>query len=539
MAEQVLGVYPCMVKKQAAQLFITTDRIIIHPSGASVDDAEVILLESVTGHILNKAKPGLPPEQQKTLIKVFYQLKTKSQQSEVVVDLTGDDRFVNLVSCDDLLRTHAGDKAEQRRLEVTKEQERQTLVRQRFLNENTDLLRRFHYLTTEGGLTAEEFWGQHEDALTLMSEDTHEESAAIPVPLRRPDMLQSEVPVTVTVVSDRKELNVTKEKAEEIFAQFPKAKELFEHLVPTVIPEKSFWRRFFHSQYFNLSQGVNVSGGGKQDPYFDVLLTNAQTSQDTKAGSLPIDPEIDLTCDFLVSDESVFTYREHRKEEGQHQAHGTLVARFNRAGTSSVPKQNSPEDEVSSLITRRKLIEADEQNDPIRQELSEENLEKAVAVTKGEIEKLRRTRSKRSFHEAPYQFAKGDEMQLNMNSGRATEALLHLTQELLVPTNSSAAVSRKAKKLDSTPEAVEVNECIDRALELLKFFYGTRLQDTEKRDKVISNLDKLRSQIGLMSSRLRSHADWSSSLIAVQSMISHAEVTHATLSVPERSFKSQ
>ena len=104
-----------------------------------------------------------------------------------------------------------------------------------------------------------------------------------------------------------------------------------------------------------------------------------------------------------------------------------------------------------------------------------------------------------------------------MNPGRATEALLHLMQELVVPTNPN-----KAKKLDSTAEAVEVNECIDRALALLKFFYGTPLQVAETRDKVFIYLDKLRNQIGLMRSRLRSHADWSSSLIAVQSMIRDA-----------------
>ena len=70
MAEEVLGVFQCLVKKLPTTLYVTTDRMIMHAVGTAIEEAQVILLSSVLGFMLNKPRPGLAESEQKTLIKI-------------------------------------------------------------------------------------------------------------------------------------------------------------------------------------------------------------------------------------------------------------------------------------------------------------------------------------------------------------------------------------------------------------------------------------------------------------------------------------
>jgi hypothetical protein len=538
--EQVMGIFPCVVKRQVTQLFVTTDRLILHTAGTSVDDAEVIMLVDITGHILNKPKPGVPQDQQKALVKIFYRSQDKPQ-SELVIDFIGEERFENLAKCDSLLREHAGDKAEERRLQLMKEQERQTQLRQKFLNDNPDIMSRYQFLTSEGGLSQQEFWEQYEDALALLSLAQEEgEAASVPIPLRRPDILHTDIAMNI---SDRKELEISKEKAEEIFSQFPKAKELYDQLVPTAISEKNFWRRFFHSQYFNLSQGVQVNSSSKQDPYFDGLLAEAEKTQISRPGSLNVDPEIDLTTDYLLSDQSVFSFRDASADGSQKPeiggklspaqavAHGTLVNRFNKSGARVVVKE--PIDDADMLNSRRMMAESVDLTDPIKADLTLHTSFATAAVTKADIERLRRKRTIRALDHQPYKNLNlsSTAEQVAVDTTGSAEALIQLTQELVVPMSLGNASSKKARKLDASDEAPEVNEAIERAIELLKFFFSTKVYEQEKRTKVLQSLEALRGKFSSMSSKLKCYTEWTPSIHAVESMIGRAEDVNAALSV--------
>ena len=539
--EQVMGIFPCIVKRQVTQLFVTTDRLILHTAGTSVDDADVILLVDITGHILNKPKPGVPQEQQKALVKIFIRGEGRPQ-GELVIDFTGDDRFGNLSQCDLLLRQNAGDKAEERRIQLAKEQERQRQLRQKFLADNPDIMNRYQFLTSEGGLSQQEFWEQYEDALALVSlAEEENESSSVPIPLRRPDILHADITLNI---SDRKDLEVSKERAEEIFSQFPKAKELHDELVPTAISEKNFWRRFFHSQYFNLSQGVQVSSTSKQDPYFDGLLADSSKTQINRPGSMFVDPEIDLTTDYLLSDQSVFSFRDSANDASQKPeiggklppaqaiAHGTLVNRFNKAGARLAVKE--PTDDADILSSRRQLSENVDLTDPIKADLTAANPDETAAVTKADIERLRRKRATRTLTHPPYQNLKilsEPNGAPGIDTTGSAEALIQLTQELVAPMSLGDGSSKKARRLDASDEATEVNENIERALELLKYFFATKLYEQEKRDKVLQSLDALRSKFSSMSSKLKFLTEWTPSIHAVESMISRAEDVNAALSV--------
>ena len=545
MSEEVLGVFPCLVRKQPTSLYITTDRLIFHASGSTAEDSYVVLLPRILGFIMNKPRPELPPEQQKALIKIQYRETGSSEILDRVIDFSGEDRFNNCIFCETILRENAGDKAEERRMRIKREQDRISAFRRQILEENPDKKSMFIYLTGEGGLSVDDFWEQYSDELMLKHPDAGAEStvrsSAIPVPLRRPDLLQSDLSSNVLTVSGRKETEMTREKADEIFKQFPKAKELYEQLVPSTISEKNFWKRFFHSQYFNLSQGNFVSPGTRADALFDSLV--AENRPVTKPGSLAVDAEIDLTGDYSVGDSGVFSFREKgsdqanqaeagsRLPENQRQAHSTLISRFNQVGTSSVLKTPSYGDDIETLRSRRQFLDRELDTDPIRVELSSLK-ESDAPVSKAEIEKLRRVRPLRLVRKR--NFTSSEPMIVSAGMEGVAKATLELTAELVAPASlqaKTAETNRKARKLEASPDACEVNEYVERVVELLRFFYASKIEEIEKREKLLGTLLSVKNEMNnVLVPKLRLATEWTGTVNMVNSMVANAESINANLS---------
>lgn len=528
MAEEVLGVYPCLVRKESTSVYLTTGRIIFHVAGTTAEDSQVIILSHVTGFVMNKPRPELPQEQQKALIKLQYRDGNSSELRERVIDFVGDEKFANCANCERLLREHAGDKAEERRVKQKQEQDRIAESRVRYLESNPDVRQRYQFMTTDGGLSPEEFWEQYTDEIKAGGSEEFTESA-VPLPLRRPDLLQADMSSNVVTVTDRRELVMTPEKAAEIFKQFPRAKELFDQLVPASISEKNFWKRFYQSQYFNLSQG-NAGNPGK-DAVFDSLLVDPSVATAVKPGCAPVDPDIDLTSDYLVPESCVFSFREGgadaagKLEVGgkiatnQASAHTTLINRFNKVNKFLTLEAT---DEAVSLRERRHMHEAEMDRDLIKRELTDPGID-GVPVTKAEIEKLRRIRPKFSFIDNSVWDMRTQSAPITPGLDGVARVTIQLTSELVAPTADKPDVSRKAKRLQATNEAEELDEYVDRTVELLKFLYATKVQEIEKRRKILDTLNRVKDELNMRVAKMRMSAEWSSSVGVINTMVSAAE----------------
>lgn len=537
MTEEVLGVFPCIVRKQSTSLYITTDRIICHSIGSTVEDSQVILLSNISGFQMNKPRPELPPEQQKALIKIQYRDVDSTELRDRVIDFTGDDRIANCGSCEKILRENAGDKAEERRARLKRDQKRVAASRRLFLAENPDAQAMYVYLTGEGGLSVDDFWDHYSEEMNQKSPEAGEEfrsipSGAIPAPLRRPDLLHAEdFSSNVLTVTTRKETEMTREKAGEIFLQFPKAKELFDQLVPSTISEKNFWKRFFHSQYFNLSQGIYVPTGGRADAVFDSLVTE----NEKPGGFLTVDPEIDLTTDYLLGDSGVFAFGEKGAESGdklkpsETQAHSTLISRFNRSA-ANLSEHFSRDGAAEALNARRHHVDRELDQDPIRFELSSKETEKELS--KAEIEKLRKIRPLRVLKGIRAWTFPPETSTITVGMEGVAKSTLELTAELVAPASLAAKAenSRKARRLEASPEAAEVNEYVDRVVELLRFFYASKLSDIEKREKLLKTLQSVKNEIThVVVPRMKLATEWTATVNMIGSMVSNAESLHANL----------
>lgn len=543
MAEEVLGSYPCIVRKQNVTVYITTDRMIFHTLGTTADESQVILLANVSGFVMNKPRPELPPEQQKALIKIQYRESGGTELLDRVVDFSGDQKFENCRSCEALLRQHAGDKAEERRLKAKGQQDRIASARRRFLAENPDVEAMFVYLTTEGGLSQEDFWEQHEDQVIDREQqvgDCDRSYQAIPVPLRRPDLLSADVSSNVLNISEKKGIAMTPEKADEIFQQFPRAKQLFDQLVPNAISEKLFWKRFFHSQYFSLSQGQSWASSGpspatKSDAIFDSMLQEQpDREQKGRPGEIVVDPDIDLSGDWYVAESGVFAFREagadsaNRLEVGgkvpikDSQAHTHLVKRFNAfVNLGAANAQESVE-----LLGKRRTIEATVH----KSNHEPESMHDTEHISRTEIERLRRTRRKIETNGAAALAIRFGIKQQEISSGMTgvPEATVRLTQELVIRPAGLGDIARKAKKLETLPEAIDLNEYLDRVMELLRFFYGSKMKEGDKRSRLLSNLNKVRTELNnALVPRIRT--EWNPTVNMITQMISNAEIVNATL----------
>ena len=529
MAEEVLGVFPCVVRKQPNSLYITTDRLIFHALGSTADESFVILLRDVSGFIMNKPRPELPPEEQKALIKIQFRTPGSSDIQDRVIDFSGDDRFTSCNTCESLLRQRAGDKAEERRLRIKEEQDRISATRRRFLESHPDIHSMYVYLVSEGGLTPEDFWEQYQDQLVDDSPDSHGFNAAIPIPLRQPDLMSSDMASNVVSAGDRREITMTPERADEIFNQFPRARELYQQLVPNTISEKNFWKRFFHSQYFNLSQGSHAGGGGasRNDAVFDSLLVSSAQPA-SKPGELPVDPEIDLTVDWFVAESGVFAFRESGSDSANKLevggkisgkdgvAHSTLVKRFNESSNMGV--RLVPTDESQSLHQRRE----------ISHEPSNVGAEDGPVVTRAEIERLRRVRKTVDVDMSQQVEVVPVTAEITKGMDGVARATLDLTAELVVRPNAARTESsRKMRKLES--ESGELDEYIDRVTELLRFFYNSKVRDGDKRGKLLANLNKIRNEINnVLLPKIRH--EWIPTVNMMNNMVSNAETVHANIS---------
>ena len=534
----------------------------MHANGTAIEDAQVILLNSITGYMLNKPRPGLPPEEQKTLIKIQYREIGSLDMTDRVVDFTGDDRFVDVMKCESLLKERAGDKAEERRQRVKLEADRISGLRTQFLLSNPDVNMMFDYLTSPegGGLSADEFWEQYKDQLLDMETASQRNGSvpSVPAPLRRPDMIQNDVSANLLIQSaDRKnELNVTPEKASEIFTQFPKAKELYDQFVPAAMSEKNFWKRFFQSQYFNIAQGRTLvgqtAGTVSKDTVFDFLSEEASTNvPQLRPGEILVNPEIDLSIDWAVAESGVFTYREGGADQSDKVEtsgkvpskdsvpHSALIKRFNQYSSKSlqqVPQAvagaSGEENLVNNLRKRIEIMEG-EIDSEIR--LSSLQLVEEPAVSKAEIERLRTARNivQDPVSWSSFQGKMKDVTTIVPGLEGVASATIELTTELVSPLTVSAGaeLTRRMKKISLTDENQEMNDYVDRVAEILRFYYSCKLADKEKRDKLISSLNKIKNELNnSFIPKARFASEWTSTVAMLNGIISNVEIINANIS---------
>jgi hypothetical protein len=419
----------------------------------------------------------------------------------------------------------------------------------------------FDYLTSAegGGLSADEFWDQYKDQLVVTNTLSQNPIAAVPAPLRRPDMIHNDVGANILIQSaDRKnELNVTPEKAAEIFVQFPKAKELYDQFVPSTMSEKNFWKRFFQSQYFNISQGHTVHaattpGVNSKDAVFDSL-----TDQDVsklfslfRPGEVLVSPEIDLSTDWAVAEHSVFTYREDGADGSQKVEtsgkipakesvpHAALIRRFNQFSSralNSAPTIDPTEEGFATTLKKR----LDIVNSEIEAEIRESTINivhEEPVVSKAEIERLRTARNLvpnvaewKEFPGVDY----GDVMPISAGMDGIASATIELTTELVSPltTGGGTETSRRIKKLIQTDENREMDEYVDRVCEILRFYFASKIDEKEKRIKLISTLNKIKNEINnSFVPKARFATDWMATVAMINGMISNVEIINANIS---------
>ena len=565
MAEEVLGVYQCLVRKLPTTVYITTDRMIMHANGTAIEEAHVILLSSVVGFMLNKPRPGLPESEQKTLIKIQYREAGSTDLSDRVIDFTGDDRFGDILRCEALLKDRAGDKAEERRIKLKQEAERVAAARTQFLSNNPDIAMMFDYLTSVegGGLSADEFWDQYKDQLLVADSATDSSNpfVSVPAPLRRPDMIQNDVSANILVQSaDRKnELNVTPEKAAEIFTQFPKAKELYDQFVPSTMSEKNFWKRFFQSQYFNIAQGHTVHtaapGTGAKDTIFDSLGADQDVSKifsQFRPGEVSVNPEIDLSTDWAVAEHSVFTYREDGTDGSQKVEtsgkiptkesvpHSALIRRFNQFSSrsltaSSVPTVDASEAGLATSLKKRLDIVNAEIESEIRESTMHVSVEEP-AITRAEIERLRTTRNRLDNVPDWSQFPALDSFAktaIMPGIEGVASATIELTTELVSPMTSAggAELSKRMRKLALTDENRQMDDYVDRVCEILRFYFSCKIDEKDKRTKLISTLNKIKNEINnSFIPKAKFATDWTATIAMLNGMVSNVEIINANIS---------
>lgn len=530
MAEEVLAVFPCIVRKQTGSVYITTDRLIFHAVGSAAEDAQVILLTSISGFIMNKPRPELPQQDQKGLIKIQFRPPGSPESMDRVIEFTGDERFKNVLQCDELLRHHAGDKAEERRVKAKKEAERITAARVEFLNRNPDIRIMHDYLVSEegGGLSPEEFWEQYRDQLILHDQDVASSESTVPVPLRRPDLLSTDLAANVLIGNNERknEVNLSPERVAEIFEQFPKAKALFDQLVPASISEKNFWKRFFQSQYFNLSQGKTGTGS---DTVFDTLREANNCQLGLRPGELLVDFEVDLTSDGLIREDHVFCALEGTAPE-ETGGHVTLIKRFNDYSTKSMKtdERRGQGDLGEAMRLRREIAESKSHTYSMREDLSHED---APTISKADIEKLRKVRTRvdvvLSDRDQDMTFK---EIQPGLDG--VAKATVEMTTELVSPAEllGGAELGRKISKLSKLPEATEIDEYLDRIIELSKFYFSSKLGDTEKHRKLVGKLNSLTLEMNnSLLPKLKHPSEWMGTLSMINNLVRNVEVVNANL----------
>ena len=473
MTEEVLGIFPCIFQKQSASAYLTTDRIIFHRVGETASDALVIVLRTITGFIMNKPRPGLAQNEQKALIKVQY--RDGDEMRDRVIDFTGEDRFVNAGRFEELLRLHAGDKAEERRIRLLREAERLSAVRLKFLDTNPEIKANFEFMVGGGNLSVDEFWENYNIDSCLVDDDVGGRASvsAIPIPLRV--LKESDLGDSMAHKND-----ITVEKREEIFAQFPKLSELYKKLVPVSISEKGFWKRFFHSQYFNQAQGIVTTNG--RDPVFDVTLANNFPAE---APDLHVDPEIDLRMDFTKKEPNVFGYNEVTTHNP---AFEILSRRFNEFSKQSIHNDVNVADEH-------------------------------IAETQNvfELEKLRRVRTRISLDHTDLENMKVDVLPVQPGLPGVASCTIALTTELVSPHISTTP--------HTSGQSSNLDEYMDRVIELSKFFFASTIGQIDKRRKILATLNKLKIE---MNNLILQKSD-GSALSMINSIISNIETISANL----------
>jgi hypothetical protein len=548
MSEEVLGIFPCIIRKQSSSLYVTTERLIFHVEGGGAGDAYVIRMSDIVGFVMNKPRPELSRNEQKTLIKVQYRESSQPEVVDRVIDFTGDDRFTNVVSCESLFRQHAGDKADQRRIILKREAERQISARVKFLQSNPHVRELFEYLTSSegGGLTTEEFWEQYSSELIDIGTETEGEAIGIPVPLRR-SQTATDITSNIADTSRRTEPIVSPEKAEEIFAQFPKAKSLFEQLVPHSISEQNFWKRFFQSQFFHLSQGQVVSSG-RNDTVFDTLTLGEESEgrAGIRPGEIAVDPEIDLSMDWFLVDSSIHTFHENGKDatsvldrstEKAAVPHATLIRRFNVFSAKDYAKEApGSKDLVDAMKRRGEFVEHATDDDPFKRDLNDNQYfpeNQRVAVTKSQLDKLRRMRRKLKVGSRTAAMSDYAPLEMSIGMPGVANATIEMTTDVAQPEESAGGPvsNKRVRKLMAAPESSQLDEYVERVSEVVKFLFAAKPRESpERRQKLVDASARIRAEIQnsfLPKSKLAN--EWMGTLGMINAMITNAEVINSSI----------
>lgn len=129
----------------------------------------------------------------------------------------------------------------------------------------------FRATVINGGLDAKEFW---KTRLHLLGTFALESQAK-----RGPYNVLSTI--NIVAGSDNKfDLNVTREKIQFLFDQFPIVRKAYEDNVPGVLPESMFWSRFFALKLFRKLRGERVNKNEKSDNVFDAYLNVTDEEMD-------------------------------------------------------------------------------------------------------------------------------------------------------------------------------------------------------------------------------------------------------------------
>jgi hypothetical protein len=185
------------------------------------------------------------------------------------------------------------------------------------------------------------------------------------------------------------------------------------------------------------------------------------------------------------------------------------------------------DDLAETLRKRRAMVDEDIQE--LLTTMPEEPL-----VSKAEIERLRKSR--REIGLVPDWSTKVinafDPPKIVPGLDGVAQATIELTTELVAPLTAASVteVSRRVQKLSQTQEAQELNDYLERVCELLRFFYNAKLNDKDKRAKLILNLNKIKNEINnTFNPKSQFPNDWVGTISMINGMITNAEIVNANL----------
>lgn len=238
----------CVFRKIESTLLLSSFRLVICPKTGDVSQASVYPLTSMVAHKLNKAGS------ERALVKlILASIGPTGVNDEIVIELTGVDRYKLQVHLSKLLTDNLGSHAETKMVASQQEVERLSRVKKLALTKESALADEYESLVEQGLVSPEEFWTRHSARLVEAEKEVQasDKGSLIGGQVGGLGSHIAPSPIDSTRV-------VAGRTADSLFGQFPQLRPLFDKLVPAVLSEGTFWSKFLSSNYFRLSQGSDV-----------------------------------------------------------------------------------------------------------------------------------------------------------------------------------------------------------------------------------------------------------------------------------------